>query len=235
MLLLVGALEGAAAAQVTAREHYERGTTLYDLRRYDEAAREYEAAFELKQDPALLFNIGQAYRGAREYEKSVLAYRSFLRRLPTSSNRSEVESRIAEMERLIAEQRKTLQSPPAGTLAPKETPAPSPQPTAGVEPRAPEPRSDARPPSRRLQWAGIGVASAGVALLAVGGALLGLSYSAAQEINQPKPGYVFQPDTERRFNTEQPLGIAFLTIGGVAAVGGATLALLGWSRARGGR
>ena len=30
-----------------AREHYQRGTKLYDLQRYEEAAKEYEAAYEI--------------------------------------------------------------------------------------------------------------------------------------------------------------------------------------------
>lgn len=45
-----------------ARQHYERGTTLYDLGKYIDAAHEYEAAFDAHSDPALLFKIGQAYR-----------------------------------------------------------------------------------------------------------------------------------------------------------------------------
>src|SRR5256885_6575022 len=70
--------EDVAAAKM----HYERGTALYDLQRYLEAAKEYEAAFEAKNDPALLFNIAQAYRFGGDYAKAIAAFRSFLRRVP---------------------------------------------------------------------------------------------------------------------------------------------------------
>jgi tetratricopeptide (TPR) repeat protein len=101
-----------------ARDHYKRGTMLYDLTRYHEAALEYEKAFEAKDDPALLFNIAQAHRLAGEYNDAIRMYRSFLRRVPDTSNRTEVESRITEMQELINKQEKTKSQPPTGTLQP---------------------------------------------------------------------------------------------------------------------
>ena len=74
-----------------ARTHYDRGTTLFDLGKYIDAAHEYEATFSLKSDPALLFNIGQAYRLGGDNASAIRAYRSFLRRLPDAQNREEVE------------------------------------------------------------------------------------------------------------------------------------------------
>src|SRR5438270_13526903 len=79
---------------IDARSHFERGTTYYDLGRFTEAAHEYEAAYEIRHEPVLLFNIGQAYRFAHEYNKAVIAFRSYLRHLPNADNRSEVEARI---------------------------------------------------------------------------------------------------------------------------------------------
>lgn len=81
-------LAGAARADdvLAAREHFERGTRLYDLGQYADAAREYEAAYKAKDDPALLFNCGQAYRGAGEPEKAVTFFKSFLRRMPDAPN-----------------------------------------------------------------------------------------------------------------------------------------------------
>src|SRR6185503_18328946 len=91
---------------------------LYDLQRYGEAAKEYEAAYELKQDPALLFNIGQAYRFAGDYGRAIGAFKSYLRRVPDAPNSAEVEGRIAEMEKLQTEQEKSQAKPPGGTISP---------------------------------------------------------------------------------------------------------------------
>src|ERR1700748_3457297 len=85
---LVGALLPLALAHAdnvgVARDHYREGTKLFDIGHYLEAAREYEKAYEAKEDPALLFNIGQAYRGAGDYTDAIRAFRSFVRRSPDS-------------------------------------------------------------------------------------------------------------------------------------------------------
>src|SRR4030095_16748751 len=78
-----------------AREHYHRGSKLYDLRRYHDAAQEFEAAYEAKDAAALLFNTAQPYRLAGENRDAVAAYQSFLRRNPKAPNRADVQSFIA--------------------------------------------------------------------------------------------------------------------------------------------
>src|SRR5438045_3672688 len=94
-LLFVAALAMAPPARadeaITARQHYERGTAMFDLGRFAEAAHEYELAFEAKNDPALLFNIGQAYRLDGNYQKALVAYRGFLRRVPDAKTAPEVQ------------------------------------------------------------------------------------------------------------------------------------------------
>jgi tetratricopeptide (TPR) repeat protein len=126
VLVCLSSLPARADDAAAAREHYRLGTKLYDLRRYKEAAKEYEAAFEAKDDPALLFNIAQAYRFAGAYDDAVASYRSYLRRVPHATNRAEVEKRIREMQELSEAQKRQQEAPPEGMLPPK-TP---------VEPRA---------------------------------------------------------------------------------------------------
>jgi tetratricopeptide (TPR) repeat protein len=60
-----------------AREHYRKGSKAYDLGHYQDAIREYEAAYTIKDDPALLFNIAQAYRLAGDYPNAIRSYKSF--------------------------------------------------------------------------------------------------------------------------------------------------------------
>ena len=63
VIFLAGGRAHADDAKL-ARQHFEDGSRLYDLGKFRDAAREYEEAYKYKPDPALLFNIGQAYRAA---------------------------------------------------------------------------------------------------------------------------------------------------------------------------
>src|SRR5262249_32295491 len=104
LVLVVLLFAFAGRAEDTWKQHYERGTTLFDLAKYLDAAKEFEAAYEMKQNPAFLFNIGQAYRLAGKSELAIGFYKSYLRRSPGAANRPEVEARIAELEKLVDEQ-----------------------------------------------------------------------------------------------------------------------------------
>jgi tetratricopeptide (TPR) repeat protein len=234
-LLSTALLSTAARAEnlKAAREHFERGTMLYDLQRYGEAAREYELAFEAKQDPALLFNIGQAYRHAGELQKAIVAFRSFLRRVPEAENRAEVQQRINEMQRIVDEQKRTQEKPPAGTLTPSEKkpaePSPPPvelQPAASPAP-VPAPSSDRARTGRTKMSAGIAVAAFGLAALATGISFAVLEDQTFNELNTPSPGYVFDPARQDLHNASQVLYPTFLGLGGAAIVAGGVLLGLG--------
>jgi tetratricopeptide (TPR) repeat protein len=122
-LAVVAYAPGANAdPPITAYEHARRARTAFNLGRYLEAAMEYEQAYEQKEDPSLLFNIGQAYRLAGKHEAAVRVYKSFLHQVPNTSERADVERRIAELTQLIERERRAREAPPMGTMA---TPAPA--------------------------------------------------------------------------------------------------------------
>ena len=223
-----------------ARAHYERGTTLYDLQRYDEAAREYEAAYEAKHDPALLFNIGQAYRLAGDFKRAIGSYRSFLRRVPDASNRAEIEARIAEMLKQLDEQRKTQEKPPtepqAATELKNAAPAATPNPPVEEAKAAPAPvptppttKATARPArrDRTKLIAGITVAAVGLAALAAGVGVEVAAHSAFSAIDSPSPGYKFDAGQESFYQAGEPAGYVLIGVGAAAAIAGVTIALLG--------
>jgi tetratricopeptide (TPR) repeat protein len=81
-----------------AKDFYRKGTAAYNLGRYREAAQAYERAYELTLDPALLFNVAQAYRLAGDREKAVLTYRSYLRSAPQGDRRGVAEAKLKELE-----------------------------------------------------------------------------------------------------------------------------------------
>lgn len=118
-----------------AKAHYEKATRLYDVGKYGESIQEYEAAYLLVEDPALLYNIGQAYRLWDKPEEALRSYKNFLRKRPEASNRADVERRISELERTIDDRRHATSPPPVVT-APPPVPAASPAAPA-VPPLAP--------------------------------------------------------------------------------------------------
>src|SRR3954467_4437432 len=92
LVLMLPALAARAQdATSGAREHYQKGTAFYDLGRYQDAIKEFEAAYELKNDPALLYNLAQSHRLAGNAEQALHFYRTYLRRVPKAPNRTEIE------------------------------------------------------------------------------------------------------------------------------------------------
>ena len=92
---------GPARAENTAsaREHYQRGTKFYDIGRYDEAIREFEAAYEAKSDPAFIYNLAQAHRLAGHNQEALQLYRNYLRYVPSPPNRVDIDDRIRALKR----------------------------------------------------------------------------------------------------------------------------------------
>jgi hypothetical protein len=119
-LLGVAAAPGVAIAQTPADkeslDHYKKGRTHYDLGRFDDAINEFQQAYELKPDPAYLFNIAQAYRQKGDPAKAVFFYKRYLALYPTAPNKADVEKRIAELEDIIKKQEDVKGKPPGNVI-----------------------------------------------------------------------------------------------------------------------
>lgn len=59
--------------------HVQAGIRLFQEQRWDEAIKEYEAAYLLNIQPVLMFNIAQAHRRAQRLSEAQLSYEAFLR------------------------------------------------------------------------------------------------------------------------------------------------------------
>lgn len=160
----------SAFADEDARSLFTRGRTQYALGHFKEAAELFEKAFELKQDPAILYNAAQAHRLAGDKKQALVLYQNYVRLFGEMENHEEVERRIVELKAAIEAEQKANTNPPTGLLGdkteappPAVTPAPTePTPAAVVTQPAPEkPR-----PRRAWIW---GVVAGGVVL--VGGAI----------------------------------------------------------------
>jgi len=130
----VAALAGSAGAAGTAGQtHARKANSLAAAGRCKQAIPEYNTAYKLLKDPALLFNRAECLRKVGQGKQALYDYRHFLEELPTAPNRKLVESRIAALDPAApVETKQIAQAPPVETPPPAPAPAPSPPP-------APEP------------------------------------------------------------------------------------------------
>ncbi len=130
LLVLAFVSTPAFADKDKALEFFDRGTTAYNLGRFEEAIRWYEKAYEEEPQPAFLFNLAQSHRQLGRCERAAFFYRRFLSEDPATPAREEVEARIAEQDRRCAE--KPAPPPPSPPPPPppivKHPPPPPPPP-----------------------------------------------------------------------------------------------------------
>jgi iron complex outermembrane receptor protein len=178
-----------------AKQHYEAGMARFQLEEWDAAIEEWQAGFRIKPVPQFLYNIAQAYRLSKRWEKSLSFYQKYLRMDPKAPNKAEVERHIAQLNKAIAEQGKAASAPPteaapppkpvaeapsvpAPAVAPKPTPppTPAPAPTAAPAPAATHADLTAHAPEKTpitrkgWFWGVIG----GVAVVVVAGVVVGV-------------------------------------------------------------
>ncbi len=218
-LALVTLLTGAAtAADLTdaAREHYERGLAKYNLADFDAAIDEFKQSYELSKAPRLLFNIAQAYRLKKDWERALYFYDTYLRNDPKAPNRPDVESRVDEMRKKLDEDAQAKPPPPVVKPPPPVVVAPPP-------PRGPSPRT--------LIATGIGLSGAGLVLAGVAGGLLGLASSDASTVSSiVNSGGMWSADAQHAWDEgtrSQTAAIALFAVGGAAIGAGLVVTIVG--------
>ena len=115
-LVATGARPAAAEdrAARAARAHFQRAEKAFSMGKFDDALKGYEAAYEAKALPGLLFNIAQCHRNLANPERAIFFYQRYLALDPATPNRALVEQ-------LIGEEQKRLE---------KSAPPPAPLPIA---------------------------------------------------------------------------------------------------------
>ncbi len=101
-----------------AKQHFYRGQRLFDLRRFKQALRAYEQAYEAKALPAFLFNIGQCHYNLGDFESALFSYRRFLKLSPKTPKRKAVEKLIVQLELELEESRKAARKKNNGGIEP---------------------------------------------------------------------------------------------------------------------
>jgi tetratricopeptide (TPR) repeat protein len=228
-LAVASVAASARASEVDeAKRHYLKGTKAYEVGAYEEAIVEYREAYRLVDDPALLFNLGQAQRLAGHTVEALRAYRMFLLKVPDAPNRADVEAIVHDLERLpqpAAQKAVSTPVPPAPPIATAAAPAVATPPPASITtaPREQAPNA----PSRTRVIAGAVVAGIGGALLAGGIAFSVLANHASNDVTHAaQTGGAFDYGIYSSGKTDDALGIALLSVGGCAVVVGAIVMIV---------
>ncbi len=196
-----------------ARIHLKAAIAYYDEARYEDAAREMEAAYQLKPLPDLQYNLAQCYERLGRYTDAATAYETYLKSNAAAPDRKLVETRIANLrERAAATAAGSQAAPLPATgekvvfktiVVYKETPA---------------------PPGRGVRIAAYGL---GVLALAAAGSGIAFAVLATQDANTVTkggsvvnpPGFDVQAATQKSGQTDVivegvSFGVAALCAGG---------------------
>ncbi len=214
---VVGLVSVARAAQPDpelerARVHMQAGVAYYDEARYDDAAREIEAAYRIKPVGELQYNLAQCYERLGRADDAAAAYKRYLDEKPGADDRAMVELRIQNLKL------RAVIAPPAEKVVFK---------TIVIYKEKPP------PPGRAARWAGYGVAVLGVAALASGIATAVLTQQSADQVssganlNSPPPFDGGPRDAQNRGKTMQTIAGVSFGVAALAAGGAVGLFLLG--------
>lgn len=156
--------EPADEGRQRALELYEQSAERYDAGDYEVAVALLEEAYDLAPEPILLYNLARAEENLGHLARAIERYEAFLEARPETPNRAAIEARVRnyrdQLARHAAEQAEREEAARL-ELERAVTDAARPQRTAKVAP-----------------WV---VAGAGVLVLAVAGALGGLSLEARSQ------------------------------------------------------
>ena len=203
----------AAGDSEEARAYFDKATASFALGHYPVAADNFEKAFEIKSDPALLYNAAQAHRLAGNKERALVLYQNYLRLYPKAGKRAEVEARVEELKKAIERDREVATSPPTTTMPPGP-PAAVGEPTGGGT----SPGFTPAPPASRSGDGAAPPPARGSTVAAAGSGAPAVDLRASPSSSPPPAMLVSQPDSgESKSLTQKPLFWAVVA-GGVATV-----------------
>lgn len=144
-------------AQAAAKRHYKQARHAYDLGRFEDAIREFEAAYEAMPAPEFLFNLAQSHRQLGHCREALFFYGRFASSRPDSPLMPDVQGYVTELQAQCPEPPPTPEAPKPDATPPAPPPS-LPPPTV----EAPPPPSPA--PTHFLMLdvqAGVGLLDAG--------------------------------------------------------------------------
>jgi len=143
-----------------ARGLFLAGNAAFDRGEFEEALGFFEGAYDLSHRPELLFNIGAAAQRSRHRERALEAFRAYLAAIPEAYNRIDVETRIRDLEELLASGEDDAEADAGADADATET-----GPSGG--PTEPATATPSRVAPRVLAIVGSALAATGIALVGV--------------------------------------------------------------------
>jgi tetratricopeptide (TPR) repeat protein len=107
----------ATGASPQAQARFEAGVIAYEQGRFADAVALFREADRLAPSALLSLNVAKVYERMQDDPSALGAYREYLRRLPEAEDRAQVQGRIDELERKLAQlgvQQLSVLSTPAG-------------------------------------------------------------------------------------------------------------------------
>jgi len=207
---------GSPSGKAEAEKRFQKAEALYRSGDYLAAATEYQAAYDTSGLPGLLYNVAQSYRLGGEKAKAAVAYRLFLERAPNHQLAAVARGHLEALERELA----------------AEKPAPATRPESETaHPRGDVVTTGSPAPERGRGLRIAGLASAGVGLIALGGALhYGIvARNASDAISRNDEGWS-QSLLDRYHEGERAETRMFVLsgVGAAALAAGGVLYFLGW-------
>jgi tetratricopeptide (TPR) repeat protein len=200
-----------------AKKAFAAGSQAYANGDFETALTRFQRAYELTDSPDLLYNIATVSDRMRLDEEALEAYQGYLEARPGTSDREHVESRIEVLQQALeARRRAELEAEIEARKAAIE---------AAARVKAERPLTHYVGPGPG-PWITIG---AGGAVMVTGGVLLGLGQRDRSNVENADPGssYSSVQDMADRAPKRTKSGIALMSIGGAALIGGVIWQLTG--------
>jgi tetratricopeptide (TPR) repeat protein len=100
-----------------AKALFAKGEDHFKLGEFEKALEAYKESYKLSHAPLLLLNMGQCQVKLEQYEEAKHSYEALLREDPNTLYRVEVEGKIIDMDRLIAEEQAKQEATSQAMLA----------------------------------------------------------------------------------------------------------------------
>jgi tetratricopeptide (TPR) repeat protein len=151
---------GAQSDDENARRHFESGAAYLQRSDYENALREFQAAYSLSKRPPLLLNIANVYERMGKLQEAVDALTKYLEEDPKSPERTTHETRIGNLKKRI--EAMPPPAPPPTVPGPATSSAPAAAPVVTTTPPAPPTASPAPAsgPNRTPAFIAFGVGGA---------------------------------------------------------------------------
>jgi tetratricopeptide (TPR) repeat protein len=222
MALLVAATltvpQAAAADDVAkAKKLFKQAEKQFAKKKFDEALKLYQQAYENKPLAGFHLNMGQCFRNLAQYDKAIEQYNLYLQKAKSDKRKDEVNGLIKLCEAELAKQ-----APPP--VEPEPTPAPEETPPELTKQPAPEPEPKPEARSRGLNplffWGGVGLTGAMVLTGTITGAV---ALSKSSDFNDPATPSEDLQDLKDSGSSMKTASTVTFVLAGVAAAGTAAL------------